>query len=61
MPDMATLFRMVEACGLELRLQLAQPDRQRQATERAAMERSLEERLLANQAYTELVSELRRG
>jgi hypothetical protein len=61
MPDMATLFRMVEACGLELRLQLVEPDRQRQATERAAMERSLEERLLANQAYTELVSELRRG
>lgn len=61
MPDMATLFRMVEACGLELRLQLAEPDRQRQATERAAMERSLEERLLANQAYTELVAELRRG
>lgn len=61
MPDIATLFRMVEACGLELRLQLAEPDRQRLATERAAMERSPEERLLANQAYTELASELRRG
>ena len=61
MPDIATLFRMVDACGLELRLRLAEPDRQRLATERAAMERSPEERLVANQAFTELASELRRG
>ncbi|MGH8926572.1 MAG: helix-turn-helix domain-containing protein [Acidimicrobiia bacterium] len=61
MPDVATLFRIVEACGLELRLQLAKPDRQRQATEQAALDHSLEERLIANQAYTELMAELRRG
>jgi len=61
MPDLATLFRIVEACGLELRLQLAEPDRQRQSTERTAQERTFEEALLLNQAYTELASELRHG
>jgi len=61
MPDPDTLFRIVEACGLELRLQLAEPDRQRQMTEEAAQERTFEEALLVNQSYTELVTELRRG
>lgn len=61
MPDLATLFRIVEACGLELRLHLTEPEHQRLSTELAARERTFEEALLFNQAYVELGSELRRG
>ena len=61
MPDLATLFRLVEACGLELRLELHEPDHQRAANERAALERSVEQRLDAIEQYTELISELRDG
>jgi transcriptional regulator with XRE-family HTH domain len=61
MPDLATLFRIVEACGLELRLHLTEPDRQRELTRQAAEGRTFEEALSLNQAYTELASELRRG
>lgn len=61
MPDLATLMRIVEACGLELRFQLAEPDRQRQGNEQAALERSVEDRLLANEAHTKLINELRNG
>ncbi len=61
MPDLATLFRLVGACGLELRLELVEPDDQRTAAERAARERSVEDRLVTNESFTELVSELRSG
>lgn len=61
MPDLSTLHRLVEACGLELRLELVRPDPQREANERAALERSVEQRLDAVEQYTELVSQLRRG
>ena len=61
MPDLATLHRIIEACGLELRLQLVKPDPQREGAERAALARSVEERLAAVEQHTELVSELRSG
>lgn len=60
-PDIATLSRLVEACGLELRLELAEPDPQRAANDRAALERTVEERLAANQQQTEVVYALRHG
>lgn len=61
MPDLATLHRIVEACGLELRLELAEPDAQRAATEAHALERTVEERLLANERQAALIGVLRRG
>ena len=61
LPDLPTLRRVVEACGLELGLELRAPDAQRAAAQRLALERSTEERLLANQRQSELVRELRRG
>jgi hypothetical protein len=61
MPDLATLFRLVEACGLELRLELVEPDSQRVAGEQAARQRSVEERLATNESFTELAWELRGG
>lgn len=61
MPDLATLHRITEACGLELRLTLAEPDRQRMMNERAARERTIEERILANDSATELAWKLRHG
>lgn len=61
MPDLPTLHRIAAACGFDLRMELAEPDAQREATERAALDRSVEERLLANQAHTELIAALRSG
>jgi hypothetical protein len=61
MPDLATLFRLVEACGFDLRLELAEPDAQRAAAEHAARQRSVEDQLATNEAFTELASQLRNG
>lgn len=61
MPDLATLHKIVEACGWELRLTLGQPDAQREANETAALARTVEERLLANEEHTELIGALRDG
>lgn len=41
MPDLDTLHRIVGACGLTLRLELAEPDAQREAAARAALGRSV--------------------
>lgn len=61
MPDLPTLHRIVEACGLELRVELAKPDPQRDGAARIALERTAEERLEANTRQVELVHALRRG
>ena len=61
MPDISTLHRIAEACGLQLRLELAEPDAQRAAAEEAALERTVEERVLANTRHAELVHALRYG
>ena len=61
MPDLATLHRIAEVCGLELRLELVEPDRQREARETIALERTAEERLRANTRQVELIHGLRRG
>jgi len=61
MPDLTTLQRIAEACGLELRLELVEPDGQRDLAERAALERTAEERIRANTRQTELIHALRRG
>lgn len=61
MPDLSTLHRIVEACGLELQLGLGQPDPQRQANETAALARTVEERLLANEEHIRLIGALRDG
>jgi transcriptional regulator with XRE-family HTH domain len=61
MPDVDTLYRIVEGCGLELRLQLAERDPQREAAARIALDRTVEERLEANTRQAELVRALRNG
>jgi hypothetical protein len=61
MPDFPTLHRIVEACGFELRLELAEPDPQREALARMALERTPEERLQANTREVELIHALRHG
>jgi transcriptional regulator with XRE-family HTH domain len=60
-PDLDTIQRIVEACGLELRLELAEPDPQREAAALAALDRTVEERLTANARQAELVRALRDG
>jgi hypothetical protein len=61
MPDLDTLGRIVEACGLELRLELAEPDPQREAAASAALARTVEERLEANTRQAAVVHALRHG
>jgi len=61
MPDLTTLHRIVEACGLELSLELAEPDAQREAAVRVARDRTPQERLEANTRQVELVYALRHG
>jgi transcriptional regulator with XRE-family HTH domain len=61
LPDLGTLHRIVEACGFELRLELAEPADQRSASEDAAIARSLEDRLSTNEAWTALAAQLRDG
>jgi hypothetical protein len=61
MPDLATLHRIVEACVLELRLELTEPDMQRDAAATIALERTPQERLEANTRQVELVHALRHG
>ena len=61
MPDLATLHRIVEACGLELSLEFAEPDPQREAAAAIARERTPQERLEANTRQAELVHALRHG
>lgn len=60
-PDLSTLHRIVEACGYELRLELAPPDAQRQAAANVALARTPEERIEANTRHVELVHALRHG
>lgn len=57
-PSIATLDRLVAACGLELRMSLAEPDVQRRAAANAAAAMSVEDRLLANERAGSLVAEL---
>lgn len=61
LPDLETLQRIIEACGLELRWELVEPDPQRAANEQAALERTVEQRLQANDDHTALVHPLRHG
>ena len=61
LPDLDTLQRLVAACGLELRLSLAEPDQQREANTKAALARTIEERIESNSDYTRTISALRNG
>lgn len=55
LPDVATLSRLIEACGFELRMELAP------ATRAAATEGDAEERIVRNCEHARLISSLRHG
>ena len=59
-PTTDVLFRLVEACGFELRLVVAAPDGQRQAHREAAASRTATQRLAANHQAMLSVANLRR-
>lgn len=61
MPDLATLHRLIEACGMELRISLAEPSHQRASAEEAALERSVEDRLRSNDSFVQAANTLRSG
>lgn len=56
-----TLHRCIEACGLELRIELDYPSAQRRAAADAALARSVEDRLRTNDAFAKLAFQLRHG
>jgi ribosome-binding protein aMBF1 (putative translation factor) len=58
-PTTDIMFRLVEACGFELRLVVSEPDQQRLAHLAAHASRTVTERLNANQAGMESVAALR--
>jgi transcriptional regulator with XRE-family HTH domain len=59
-PSLATLQRLVEACGLELRISLAEPDGHDEQLARLMLALSPAERLAAQQAWERLRSEAQR-
>ncbi len=58
-PRLETARRCLEACGFELRIELAHTSPQRLAAADAALARSVEDRLRTNDAFTELAARLR--
>ncbi len=58
-PRLETARRCVEACGFELRIELARASPQRRAAADAALARSVEDRLRTNDAFTKLAAQLR--
>lgn len=61
MPNLATLHRLIEACGLELHLSIQEPSSQRAEAEAAALARTVEERLRSNESFVGAASALRGG
>jgi transcriptional regulator with XRE-family HTH domain len=61
LPELGTLHRLVEACGLELRLSLSPRDPQTEAALEIARDSTTEERLLRNARQAELVRAMRDG
>ena len=60
LPEIGTLIRIVEACGMHLELKLV--DRPgHELLSSTALSQPVEERLSANDAYASLVSQLRSG
>ncbi len=60
LPELATLTRIVEACGMHLELKLVdRPDHELLSS--TALSQTVEERLAANDDYASLVSRLRSG
>jgi transcriptional regulator with XRE-family HTH domain len=57
LPDVATLHRLVEACGYRLRLEVVEPE----AEEFPALEWSVEERLRRNDLYVGSMHEVHHG
>ena len=58
-PRLETARRCIEACGFELRIELAHASPQRRAAADAALARSVEDRLRTNDAFTKLAAQLR--
>ena len=58
-PRLETAQRCIEACGFELRIELAHSSPQRRAAADAALARSVEDRLRTNDAFTRLAAQLR--
>jgi transcriptional regulator with XRE-family HTH domain len=60
-PRFDTARRLIEACGAQLRVELARASPQRRAAADAALARSVEDRLRTNDSFTAFVAQLRRG
>ena len=60
-PRLEIVRRRVEACGCELRIEVAPASPQRRAAADAALARSVEDRLRTNDAFTRFAAQLRDG
>ncbi len=59
LPDLPTLTRIVESCGLELQLRLVESDPQRINSENAAFARNVTDRLETNASFTHAATAFR--
>ncbi|MDP9404920.1 MAG: helix-turn-helix transcriptional regulator [Actinomycetota bacterium] len=60
-PSLSTLYRLVRACGLELRMRLEPSTDPRQPLIEDALARSVEDRLRSNDEFTRLAAQLQGG
>lgn len=60
-PDLATLYRLVRACGFDLRMQLRPLDDHDDVLIDASLRRTTEQRLRANSAMTRAAAQLADG
>ncbi len=61
LPSVEVLYAIINACGLEMCMQLTKPDAQVRSMRTAARSRTIEERIAANESALRTVNEFRKG
>jgi transcriptional regulator with XRE-family HTH domain len=61
LPSVEMLYTIINACGLEMCLQLTKPDAQVRSMRTAARSRTIEERIAVNESALRTVKEFRKG
>ena len=61
LPSVEVLYTIINACGLEMCMQLTKPDAQVRSMRTAARSRTIEERIAVNESALRTVNEFRKG
>lgn len=61
LPSVEMLYTIINACGLEICMQLTKPDAQVRSLRTAARSRTIEERIAVNESALRTVKEFRKG